>query len=183
MGGPVCSCKNEKQTAHCKGSNLQLITYGQDRQCCCPCNRQPPSELQYSIQGYKRAVVRRADKCSNKSKHRTNRHCIPHADQAANPYTSECEDQRKRQANLGRNSRQVKRFGSPFQAACRRLTLSVTSLCVRKDPSLLGGSAGFKPVLTLKTYIGRSFQLLRQNNCRSSRYWLRKKIPPRMPKI
>ena len=30
------------------------------------------------------AVVRRADKCSNKSKHRTNRHCIPHSDQAAN---------------------------------------------------------------------------------------------------
>ena len=70
-----------------------------------------------------------------------------------------------------------------FQAACRRLTLSVTSLCVRKDPSLLGGSAGFKPVLTLKTPIGRSFQLLSQNNCRSSRYWLRKKLPPRMPKI
>ena len=103
VGGPVCSCKNEKQTAHCKGSNLQLITYGQDRQCCCPRNRKPPSELQYSVQGFKRAVVRRADKCSNKSKHRTNRHCIPHADQAANLYTSECQDQRKRQANLGRN--------------------------------------------------------------------------------
>ena len=83
----------------------------------------------------------------------------------------------------GRNSRQVKRFGSPFQAACWRLTLSVPSLCVRKDRSLLGGPAGFKSVLTLKTPIGRSFQLLSQNNCRRSRCWLRKKISPRMPKL
>ena len=55
---------------------------------------------------------------------------IPHADQAANPYTSECDDHRRRHANLARKSRQTKRFGSPFQAACGRLTLSVTSLCV-----------------------------------------------------
>ena len=39
--------------------------------------------------GFKPAVVRRADKCSNKSKHRTNRHCIPHADQAANPHADQ----------------------------------------------------------------------------------------------
>ena len=26
VGGPVCSCKNEKQTAQCKGSNLQSRT-------------------------------------------------------------------------------------------------------------------------------------------------------------
>ena len=146
---------------------------------------QPTASIRTSIQrtGVQTGCRSQGRQMHQQKQAQETRHCIPHADQAANPYTSECEDQRKRQANLGRNSRQVKRFGSPFQAACRRSTLSVTLLCVRKDPSLLGGSAGFKSVLTLKTLIGRSFQLLSQNNCRRSRCWLRKKIPPCMPKI
>ena len=92
----------------------------------------PTASIRTSIQrtGVQTGCRSQGRQMQHKSKHRTNRHCIPHADQAANPYTSECEDHRRRQANLGRNSRQIKRFGSPFQAACRRLTLSVTSPCV-----------------------------------------------------
>ena len=93
---------------------------------------QPTASIRTSIQrtGVQTGCRSPGRHMQHESKHRTNRRCIPHADQSANPYTSECEDHRRRQANLGRNSRQIKRFGSPFQAACRHLTLSVTSLCV-----------------------------------------------------
>ena len=92
----------------------------------------PTASIRTSIQrtGVQTSCRSQGIQMQHTCKGRTNRHCIPHADQAANPYTSECEDQRRRHANLGRKSRQTKRFGSPFQAACRRSTLSVTSLCV-----------------------------------------------------
>ena len=152
-----------KNTLHTDNAQTCSPDYSSGCGCCGPCL--PTSSVSTRIQSTSvQSSCRTQGRQEAKQRHAQDDAGIPHADQAANPFTSECEDHRIRHANLGRNSRQTNRFGSPFQAACRRLTLSVTSLCVRKDPSLLGGSAGFKSVPTLKTPRGRSFKLLSQKS-------------------
>ena len=127
-GGPVCSCKNEKQTAHGKGSNVQSRTTAMAVTAAVPATDSLHQNFNTACRGSNRLSVAGQSKAAHmQAKDVTG---IPHADQTANPYTSEREDHRRRHANLGRKSRQTKRFGSPFQAACRRLTLSVKSLCV-----------------------------------------------------
>ena len=171
VGGPVCSCKNEKQTAQCKGHNLQFMTMVKADNAAVPATDSLHQNFNTAYRGSNRLSF--AGQTNAATKASTGRTGIGFHMHTKLPTLIRANARiNAGRANLGRNSRQVKRFGSPFQAACRRLTLSVTSLCVRKDPSLLGGSAGFKPVLTLKTPIGRSFQLVSQNNCRRSRCWL-----------
>ena len=126
-GGPVCSCKNEKQTTQGKGSNLQPRTTAAVT-AAVPATDSLHQNFNTAYRGSNRLSVAGQSKAAHMQAKDVSG--IPHADQAANPYTSECEDHRRRHANLGRKSRQTKRFGSPFQAAYRRLTLSVTSLCV-----------------------------------------------------
>ena len=58
----------------------------------------PTASIRTSIQrtGVQTGCRSQGSRMKHKSKHRRNRHCIPHADQATNPYTSKCEDHRRR---------------------------------------------------------------------------------------
>ena len=87
-GGPVCSCKNEKRTAQGKGSNLQSRTTAMGVTAAVPTTDSLHNNFNTAYRGSKRLSVAGQSKAAHMQAKDVLG--IPHADQAANPYTSEC---------------------------------------------------------------------------------------------